>query len=333
MKNRIATLSAIATVAFATTAQADTLNLDFQNNAGTVATSGILPAGPKWEQITHSSALFPARADDNSLLPDTGAFTGASGNSVEPGANAIQADSISAPGGASASVSITDLRIGDYYKIIVYNAQEGGVSTAAIAGGQSKPVGPATNPATVEDMVEGLDYVIFDSVKASSASIGVTLTHPTLSQFAGMQIQGWFPQKNFPHKTDLQISKRKGSAYKGDNKYSGNQSLTIRKKKNANFYFRLQNDSTIGGTYGLRAKGTDRRAVRKYYDRTKGRKNITAKVKRGVFQTGITQTEYATIQATIRLKNTNRKASTLVIGFPCDDPAQAKDKNKAILKN
>jgi len=182
-------------------------------------------------------------------------------------------------------------------------------------------------------MVEGLDYVIFVSVKADGTSIGISLNHPTLAQFAGMQVQGWFPGRAFPHKTDLLISKRKGNGYRGNNKYTGSQKLTIRNKKRSSFYFRLQNDSTIGGTYGLRAKGSDRKAVRKYYDRTNGRKNITAKVKRGKYETGISETEYAVIQAKIRLKGSHRKANTVVKGFSCDDPSQGKDKNKAILKN
>jgi len=68
LKKTIPVLTAIATLALVSTTQADTLNLDFQNNAGTVATSGILPAGPNWERIAQDSSLFPARLDDNQLL-------------------------------------------------------------------------------------------------------------------------------------------------------------------------------------------------------------------------------------------------------------------------
>jgi len=329
-KQFLVTTTAIA-LAGASVCRADTLNLDFQNNAGTIATAGILPAGPTWNEVTSGDSIFPARADDNQILPDTGAFTGGAGTSIEPGANDIQADSISGMGPGAPSVSITDLRSGDYYKIIVYNAQESGVSTATIAGGESKSIGPATNPATIAEMVEGLDYVIFDSVKAEGNSIGISMSHAILAQFAGMQIQGWFPQREFPHKTDLQISKKIGSGYKGDNQYGGSQKEKIKKKKKGKFYIRLQNDSTIGGTYGLRGKGSDRKAVRKYIDLSGGG-NISASVKSGTYETGIPQTDHATILVKLKPKKDKRKAASVITGFPCDDPGQATDGVKAVLK-
>lgn len=316
-------------------AQAGTVNVDCQINSGTVATQGILPAGPTWNELDKNATTFPLKSDNNVTLPSTGTASGAVFTSVDPGANPIQADSISSSGGGEVSVNIYGLRPGKYYKLVVYSSADNpGSSTVAIAGGPSKTTnGTATNPASVSNMVEGRDYVVFESLKAGAGGdIGFAIQHPILTKLAGFQLQGWLENELFPHKTDVQVSKKKGNGYKGNDQYTGNQRQTIRGKRSAKFYFRLQNDGNVCGTYGAKAKGSDRNANRKYFDVTGGRKNVTAKIKSGKYRTSVSPNQYATIQAIIKPKGNTRKVTTVLRGTACDNPSpDYGDKNRALV--
>ena len=76
---RLAAVIIAASCTLATLASAGTINVDCQNNAGAVATQGILPAGNYWNQLDNNDATDPVRSDANVVLPNTGTANGANG--------------------------------------------------------------------------------------------------------------------------------------------------------------------------------------------------------------------------------------------------------------
>lgn len=346
MKKQLITI--IIGIASTTTASAGTLNVDFQSTTSgiTMAEPGLIGTGSSWNTYFDSGLTSPLH-DDGTQFTNPVFVVVANGGSIGgdsslPAAttNPVHRDGINNSSG-SLQIFITNLRPEIPLRLIVY-LNSGNppfdLRVTMAETGESKVADPRTRPDDIQDSVEGADYLVFEGILTNDSGVleftVVNETNPnSFSRITGLQIQGWLPGEGYPSKTDLLISKEKRSRYTGNDVYSGRQLQKVTGRRRGKFYFRLQNDADVWANYGLTAKGTDTDAVRKWFDLSKGRSNITAELVTGSYATGIDPGRRILLQGILRARPGTRKAVSILRGYAVEDssPAYA-DRNKAIVK-
>lgn len=321
-------------LALAGPANAGTLNVDFEEEGfgTTMSEPGILGQGNSWNTAYDRGLINPVHDNGNQftnpvlVVVAPGGSIDSDGSLPASTTNNVHRDGIYNSTG-SLQVFITNLRPGVPLKLIIYLASGDPpyrLRATVAETGESKTAGNATRPDKIEDAVEGADYLIFEgSLTNASGVLEFTISNPThpdgYTRISGLQIQGWLPGEEFPSKTDLHLSKKKNSGYVGDDVYGGRQLQKITGKRRGRFYYEFQNDADVWATYGLRGKGNDGDAIRKWFDLLDGRKNITAKVATGSYRVSLDPGEKRSVMGILRPRPGTRKAVSVLRGFAAEN--------------